>query len=207
MKRKVVLSFIMVAVITASMTVGAFAAENLTEIKAYLNASLKFNLDGELWSPKDIEGNDVLPITYNGTTYLPVRSSAEALGLSVGWDDTTQTVTLTKQNEVTNELGGELYEGEYLVGDFKISNVYINSGLFGTHVWAEITNTSNNIYYGVVISLTYLNEDNEEIGSAKGFVNKLDVGKSSRIFFLNVDGISGLDSIEFNVHGTLPSSR
>lgn len=32
----------------------------------------------------------------DGVTYLPVRAVAEALGLTVGWDQPSKTVTLTK---------------------------------------------------------------------------------------------------------------
>ena len=34
-----------------------------------------------------------------GRTYVPIRYLAEALGYNVGWDETTQTVTLDKKSE------------------------------------------------------------------------------------------------------------
>jgi len=37
------------------------------------------------------------PITYNGTTYLPIRSIGTLLGVDVGWDQDTQSVLLGKQ--------------------------------------------------------------------------------------------------------------
>ena len=44
--------------------------------------------------PKDANGNTVEPFIIDGTTYLPVRAVSNALGLNVGWDDATSTVSL-----------------------------------------------------------------------------------------------------------------
>ena len=43
----------------------------------------------------DANGNYVEPFIIDGTTYLPVRGIASALGLNVGWDGATKTVLLT----------------------------------------------------------------------------------------------------------------
>ncbi len=42
------------------------------------------------------DGTPVLPISYNGTTYLPVRAMGYLLGLGIGWDHATQTVLITR---------------------------------------------------------------------------------------------------------------
>ena len=52
-------------------------------------------LNGVQLSLKDANGNFVEPFVYNGTTYLPIRSIGEALGLHVGWNETTNTATLS----------------------------------------------------------------------------------------------------------------
>lgn len=87
MKRKTIISIILSAILVSSVSIG-LAAEKLTTITAQLNHSIKINLNGQSWTPKDP------PITYNGTTYLPVRAVAEAVGLNVGWDATTQTISI-----------------------------------------------------------------------------------------------------------------
>lgn len=56
---------------------------------------IKIVLDGKQLTPKDATGSVVEPFTVNGTTYLPVRAIGEALGLSVDWDGSTSTVSLT----------------------------------------------------------------------------------------------------------------
>lgn len=40
-------------------------------------------------------GTAVEPFVWNGTTYLPLRAAAAALGITVGWDGATSTISLT----------------------------------------------------------------------------------------------------------------
>ncbi|MFK7695913.1 DUF4352 domain-containing protein [Paenibacillus sp. HJGM_3] len=94
MKKKLMLVLAGAAISVSSMSIGAYAASNLEEISAYLNKGLKITLNGKAWTPKDADGNVVYPITYDGTTYLPVRAAGEALGLKVGYDAATETVLL-----------------------------------------------------------------------------------------------------------------
>jgi hypothetical protein len=55
-------------------------------------ANIRIFVDGKHVDPKDATGASVEPFTINGTTYLPVRAIAEALGMEVSWDNSTQTV-------------------------------------------------------------------------------------------------------------------
>ena len=52
-------------------------------------------LDGTSLTLRDSDGDVVEPFIINGTTYLPLRAIAEALGLDVAWNGSTSTVTLT----------------------------------------------------------------------------------------------------------------
>lgn len=72
----------------ASATVGRVSAE-----LDYNN--IKVSLNGAPVSLADANGNTVEPFAINGTTYLPVRGVASALGLNVGWDAATSTVVLS----------------------------------------------------------------------------------------------------------------
>lgn len=67
--------------------------------------AIKLVLDGEQFIPCDEKGNTVEPFIMNGTTYLPLRALAQALGLSVAWDGKTSTVTLTSGGEVKTGTG------------------------------------------------------------------------------------------------------
>jgi hypothetical protein len=72
---------------TVSATVGS-----RTATLDYNN--IKVTLDGKAVSLVDANGNPVEPFAIAGTTYLPVRAISSALGLEVGWDQSTTTVTL-----------------------------------------------------------------------------------------------------------------
>lgn len=76
------------------LAVGAAAAGGLQEIKAYLDQDITVRYDGQAQAFTDASGKTVYPISYNGTTYLPVRAVAGLFGVDVDWDQTTRTVLL-----------------------------------------------------------------------------------------------------------------
>lgn len=99
MKRKLLLSILIGAVIFVSAVVGVVAATGTQQITALLNGNIKITLNGDPWTPRDATGKALTPITYEGSTYLPVRAVAEAAGMSVDWDGATQTVILSDQDQ------------------------------------------------------------------------------------------------------------
>lgn len=74
------------AVLTLTASAGVYAGANLQEIRASLNNGLGIVVNGSAYTPKDGNGKTLAPITYKGTTYLPVRSIGEALNTSVTYD-------------------------------------------------------------------------------------------------------------------------
>lgn len=55
-------------------------------------------LDDIKLNPKDVTGRPVEVFIYEGTTYLPVRAVAEAVGKAVSWDGETMSVYLGKHS-------------------------------------------------------------------------------------------------------------
>lgn len=115
--------------------------------------NIRITLDGVEVVPKDANGNVVEPFIVDGTTYLPIRGIANALGLSVSWIDETSTVALTKSSLVTpgSSTGTQNNTNENGVS-YKIT--YQNSKLYEdshgkTYCYAivEVNNTgSSNLY-------------------------------------------------------------
>ena len=89
-----VLTAILIAAILVAVAVPALAS-NLTKTATLTYRDIKITLDGQAVLPTDAGGNYVEPFLIDGTTYLPVRGIASALGLEVSWDAETNTVVLT----------------------------------------------------------------------------------------------------------------
>ena len=64
-----------------ALPVSALASDGALSIKAY---PIRILVNGQVFAPKDANGNDALVFTYNGTTYAPLRALAEAYDLEVG---------------------------------------------------------------------------------------------------------------------------
>ena len=95
MKKQIVALILSLVFIFALASTAAAVSE--TKITAELiYRDIKIMLNGEEIQPKDATGKDVEPFIIDGTTYLPVRAVSNALGLEVGWDDATSTVSLTE---------------------------------------------------------------------------------------------------------------
>ena len=90
------LGMLTMALIVA-LVVTVFAAEP-KELTAYFGG-IKISLDGQVFQPKTVDGNPVEPFIVDGTTYLPVRAVATALGMNVDWDGPNQTVLLAHQQQ------------------------------------------------------------------------------------------------------------
>lgn len=75
-------------------------AESLTkQLTAYFNG-IKLVVDGKKVVPQNAKGDIIEPFVVDGTTYLPVRAVAEALGQTVSWDASTSTVYIGANNTV-----------------------------------------------------------------------------------------------------------
>ena len=57
-------------------------------------SSINIEVNGEVFQPKDINGNPVEIFLYNGTTYAPMRAVAEAYGLTVSYDGEKRLATI-----------------------------------------------------------------------------------------------------------------
>ena len=119
-KRKTFFVFVLVMVFILGTAINVSATSAGKNITVFFN-NIKLMVDGEVVTPKDANGNVVEPFIYNGTTYLPVRALAEALGQDVNWDAETSTVVV-----------GEYDAGESLYPDVKLEemeDLYTSGGV------------------------------------------------------------------------------
>ncbi|MPM72807.1 hypothetical protein SDC9_119783 [bioreactor metagenome] len=101
MKKRIATVLICLALF-ASFCTGALASGNMKAISAYLNSGIKILYNGQTQTMKDAQGNTVYPISYNGTTYVPIRAVSDMLSLPVEWDGANNTVILGTNPEGTD---------------------------------------------------------------------------------------------------------
>lgn len=80
--------------IGATITGGVVFAATGTKTIEVLYNNIKVYKDNVLCELKDANGNTVEPFIYNGTTYMPVRGTANLAGMDVTWEGETRSVYL-----------------------------------------------------------------------------------------------------------------
>ncbi len=124
----------------ASIAVTIVLASTGTVQKELWYNNIKITLDGTTITPTDANGNYVEPFIIDGTTYLPVRGIANALGMNVQWDGNTNTVELKSLGYSSSEADLQtisVYTAEELLenigsnrkiileaGSYNLSDVY-----------------------------------------------------------------------------------
>ena len=106
MKRKItVLSALLLAVVlTAAITSTALASDGSMTITIH---PIRILVNGEAFQPTDVNGNEVMVFTVNGTTYAPLRALAEAYGLEVGYDAANNIATVNSPDRAPSASGPE----------------------------------------------------------------------------------------------------
>lgn len=98
------LALLLSLTLALGVVIGASAASGLTEITAYLNSEITVKYNGQTRTITDSNGSPTAPITYNGTTFVPLRSIAGLLGVSVDWDQATKTILLGEESSAGVDL-------------------------------------------------------------------------------------------------------
>lgn len=83
-------------------------------VQAWQDDTLKIKFDGAAQTFTDPDdGSQIVPLVYNGRTYLPVRAIATLAGLGVDYDDASHSVLLTSGGSAPandNEQGDKPYK-------------------------------------------------------------------------------------------------
>lgn len=103
-----------IALIAMSVPVWGLSTKTLSNVMV---GGIKIVVDGQQINPTDANGNTVDPMIYNGTTYLPVRAVASALGKEVYWDGPNYTVYL-------GAMGGNLRNASVMLKDMESIGTY-----------------------------------------------------------------------------------
>ncbi len=82
-----------------SFTLGVHAAGTSKEITAYMRYDVGVQYNGEPVVMKNAKGEQVYPISYEGSTYVPIRAIGNLFGVPVEWDSDTKSVVLGARAE------------------------------------------------------------------------------------------------------------
>ncbi len=88
------ISLVLALVMICGLTISASAA-TAQNITARLSPDVTVQYNGQAQNMADAKGNPVYPVSYQGTTYLPIRAVSNMLGIAVDWDQATKTVLLS----------------------------------------------------------------------------------------------------------------
>lgn len=100
---KILKKLALTSVVIASASVTAFATTDAVKnIQAQLRPDITIYVDGVETVFTSSIGETLTPISYNDTTYLPLRSIAEFMGKEVGWNNDTKSITLDSTKGSTN---------------------------------------------------------------------------------------------------------
>ena len=126
-----------------------------TQITAQLRPDFTIIINDEVRTFTDANNTVVYPVLYNGTTYLPLRAVGNSLGMDVGWDGATQTVTLVSSDKKKSTSAAAF--------DSAISNTQITAQLrpdftiIINGVIQEFSDVNGNVVYPVLYNgTTYL---------------------------------------------------
>jgi len=92
MKKLQIKGFVMGLLVMAMLSgITVWAAARSETINVTFN-NIRLVVNDRVVVPTDAAGNTVEPFIWQGTTFLPVRAVATALGQDVRWEESTQTV-------------------------------------------------------------------------------------------------------------------
>lgn len=101
---------VLTTAIVGSISISALAASGAMTISV---DPINIQVNGETFAPKDVNGKSVPVFAYNGTTYAPLRALAEAYGLEVGYDATTNMATVSSSKIPDGSTQSNIDEEEY----------------------------------------------------------------------------------------------
>ncbi len=100
-KRKWVV--LMAVVLVVGIVVGVAASGLVIDIKAQLRKDFVVVVDDEVKEFKNVNGERVYPILYEGTTYLPIRAIGELMGKKVYWYEDDKRIELKEEKSTVTD--------------------------------------------------------------------------------------------------------
>lgn len=186
----------MITMLIIVSLLGTAAAVSTTKTAELVYRDIKITLDGEQITPKDANGVVVEPFIIDGTTYLPVRAVADAMGLYSTWNGDTNTVELSKNNPEEPVADTVDITGATLTYSYGVPRLYLDiSNYLNSDI--ERVDIKINCYdaYGEAVFTTY-----------NGYtLKKIEAGTSLSEYW-DLYGYSGVSTAVFGIYKYKTSS-
>lgn len=85
----------------ASLAIGASASGVIEKIQAELRPDFEIVYEGDKQNFKNANGEQVYPILYEGSTYLPIRAVSEMINKEVTWYEADKRIEIADAPEIT----------------------------------------------------------------------------------------------------------
>lgn len=95
-----VLICILACILTCFCTFIVSGTNGIEDIMVKLNKNINVVVDGEVKNLYDAAGNRVYLISYNGTTYAPIRGVGELFDYEIDWDSETGNVLINSSKRI-----------------------------------------------------------------------------------------------------------
>lgn len=195
MKKRYSVMLIACLAFVLGATASTAASSLLVEIRAYLNKEIKLTLHGAPWTAKS--GETVMyPITYNGSTYLPVRALSEALEVPILWDGETKTVHIAGTSDRVPILSQDYGTWSATITDDAQDRIVQGQDL-GKVVWFEkILNSTSRFQLspGAQYTKLVLNVGIEGDDTRVKLVNDSDGSVIQNVLLTEADGIVTIEA-------------
>lgn len=93
-----------------SESIGEFKAGTNEDVIAGLNSDIKIYYKDKIQIFKDVNDNVVYPLTYQGTTYLPVRAISNLYNTDIEWNGDTYTIAIKERKLTPPDAITEVFE-------------------------------------------------------------------------------------------------
>jgi len=113
---------------------------------------IKIFLNGKHIELKDVNGKEVEPFTYEGTTYVPLRALMEKIGKKVTWDDNSNIIIIDDNGPTVKLYDFNL---RYWVG----GGLPMPNGIFSLSTTIDGTGKYTSTRYDGTVNLKHLSDE------------------------------------------------
>ncbi len=174
-----------------TITTTAVLASNGSVLKELKYNNIKISLNNKTITPKDANGKYVEPFTIDGTTYLPVRAVADAVGVNVDWDDRTNTVVLSNKKVQNNTTD---FDSTNVKNGIKVVKEYTWKTDYSSYVAIVVRNESP---WSVApsVQISYKDKNGTVVGTDNKTENPFGPGSEMAIVFSSKEDFETADYI------------